>query len=137
MNSLILRTAVRALQPVLLLYSFFLLVAGHNQPGGGFVGGLIAAAALALYAIAYDADSARALAIVDPRTTIGAGLVLALISGLLPLLGGLPLLTGVWADLPLAGNDKLALGSPILFDVGVYLVVIGVTLLMVLSLVED
>jgi len=136
-NSLILRTAVRALQPVLLLYSFFLLVAGHNQPGGGFVGGLIAAAALALYAIAYDAASARTLAIVDPRTTIGVGLLLALISGLLPLIAGLPLMTGLWASVPLAGNTKLALGSPILFDIGVYLVVIGMTLLMVLSLVED
>ena len=132
MNSLILRTAVRVFQPVLLVYSFFLLVAGHNQPGGGFVGGLVAAAALALYAIAYDAQSARTLAIVNPRTTIGIGLMLALVSGLLPLLGGLPLMTGLWMDVPLVG----ALGTPILFDIGVYLVVIGVTLLMVLTLVE-
>jgi len=131
-NSLILRTAVRVFQPVLLVYSFFLLVAGHNQPGGGFVGGLVAAAALALYAIAYDAQSARTLAIVNPRTTIGIGLMLALVSGLLPLLGGLPLMTGLWMDVPLVG----ALGTPILFDIGVYLVVIGVTLLMVLTLVE-
>lgn len=133
MNSLILRTAVRVLQPVLLVYSFFLLVAGHNQPGGGFVGGLVAAAALALYAIAYDAQSARALAIVNPRTLVGVGLGLALGSGLLPLLGGLPLMTGLWTELPLVG----ALGSPFLFDIGVYFVVIGVTLLMVLTLVED
>ena len=132
MNSLILRTAVRVFQPVLLVYSFFLLVAGHNQPGGGFVGGLVAAAALALYAIAYDAQSARTLAIVNPRTTIGIGLMLALVSGLLPLLGGLPLMTGLWTDVPLVG----VLGTPILFDIGVYLVVIGVTLLMVLTLVE-
>ena len=73
----------------------------------------------------------------DPRTTIGVGLLLALISGLLPLMGGLPLMTGLWASVPLGGGEELALGSPILFDVGVYLVVIGVTLLMVLSLVED
>lgn len=133
MNSLILRTAVRAFLPVLLVYSFFLLVTGHNQPGGGFVGGLVAAAALALYAIAYDAVSARTLAIVNPRTLIGVGLGLALASGLLPVLGGLPLMTGLWAEIPPFG----ALGSPFLFDIGVYLVVIGVTLLMVLTLVED
>lgn len=136
MNSLILRTAVRVFQPVLLVYSFFLLVAGHNQPGGGFVGGLVAAAALALYAIAYDAGSARTLAIVDPRTFIGAGLSLALASGLLPLVTGLPFLTGLWADLPVPGGT-LAVGTPFLFDLGVYLVVVGVTLLMVLTLVED
>jgi multicomponent Na+:H+ antiporter subunit B len=136
MNSLILRTAVRVFQPVLLVYSFFLLVAGHNQPGGGFVAGLVAAAALALYAIAYDAASARTLAIVDPRTFIGVGLSLSLVSGLLPLLAGLPFLTGLWADLPVPGGT-LAVGTPFLFDLGVYLVVVGVTLLMVLTLVED
>jgi multicomponent Na+:H+ antiporter subunit B len=136
-NSLILRTAVRVFQPVLLVYSFFLLIAGHNQPGGGFVGGLVAAAALALYAIAYDARSARALAIVDPRTFVGLGLGLALASGLLPLLGGLPLMTGLWGELPLPGDEGLVVGSPFLFDLGVYLVVVGVTLLMVLTLVED
>jgi multicomponent Na+:H+ antiporter subunit B len=135
-NSLILRTAVRALQPVLLLYSFFLLLVGHNQPGGGFVGGLVAAAALALYAIAYDARSARLLAIVNPRTTLGVGLLLALFSGLLAVPAGLPVLTGVWGYLPLPGGG-VALGTPLLFDVGVYLVVIGVTLLIVLTLVED
>ena len=136
MNSLILRAAVRALQPVLLLYSFFLLVAGHNQPGGGFVGGLVAAAALALYAIAYDAASARALAIVNPRTMLGVGLLLALVSGTIALLAQRPLMTGLWADIPVGGG-KLALGTPLLFDVGVYLVVVGVTLLIVLTLVED
>lgn len=136
MNSLILRTAVRALQPLLLLYSVFLLVAGHNQPGGGFVGGLVAAAALALYAIAYDAASARRLAIVDPRTTIGIGLLLALASGMAGLAAGLPLMTGVWFE-PSIGGQTVAIGTPLLFDAGVYLVVIGVTLLFVLTLVED
>ncbi len=134
MDSLILRTAVRVFQPVLLLYSFFLLMAGHNQPGGGFVGGLVAAAALALYAIAYDAASARTLAIVNPRTFIGVGLALAIASGMLPLAVGLPLMTGLWGHLPVLG---VAVGTPLLFDVGVYLVVVGVTLLMVLALVED
>ena len=136
MNSLILRTAVRAMQPVLLLYSLFLLVAGHNQPGGGFVGGLIAAAALALYAIAYDASSARALAVVNPRTTLGAGLLLALVSGTIALGAGRPLMTGLWVDVPV-GDGYFALGTPLLFDVGVYLVVVGTTLLIVLTLVED
>jgi multicomponent Na+:H+ antiporter subunit B len=136
MNSLILRTAIRAFLPVLLVYSVFLLMAGHNQPGGGFVAGLVAAAALALYAIAHDAESARALAIMNPRTVIGVGLALALGSGLLPLLAGLPLLTGLWIHVPLPGRT-VEVGTPFLFDFGVYFVVIGVTLLIVLTLVED
>jgi multicomponent Na+:H+ antiporter subunit B len=137
MRSLILRTAVRMLQPLLLLYSVFLLVAGHNQPGGGFVGGLVAAAALAVYAIAHDAPAARALAIVHPRTFLGAGLVLAVGSGMMALVAGRPLMTGLWTDVPVLGMGTLALGTPLLFDVGVYLVVIGVTLLVVFTLVEE
>lgn len=134
MKSLILRTAARALQPVFLLYSMFLLLAGHNEPGGGFSGGLVAASAISLFAIAYDVDSARRVIGVDPRTLIAVGLLLALASGLLPLLAGLPLMTGLWTTLP-GGN--VAVGTPLLFDLGVYLLVIGVTLLKVLSLAEE
>jgi multicomponent Na+:H+ antiporter subunit B len=137
MNSLILRTAARALQPVFLLYSMFLLIAGHDEPGGGFSGGLVAASAISLYAIAYDVDSARRIIPADPRTLIGVGLALALSSGLLSVFAGLPPMTGLWTTLPTPNGGSLAVGTPLLFDVGVYLLVIGVTLLKVLSLAEE
>lgn len=71
MISLILSTAISYLMPLLLLFSVFLLMRGHSHPGGGFVGGLVASAAFALYEIAYGARRARQVVRVDPGTLIG------------------------------------------------------------------
>ena len=65
-DSPIFRTAARLLMPLLLLFSVFLLLRGHNEPGGGFVGGLVAAAAFALYAIAFGTRRARQALVVSP-----------------------------------------------------------------------
>ena len=81
MTSPIFRTAARLLMPLLLLFAVFLLLRGHNEPGGGFVGGLVAAAAFALYVIAYGVERARRALLVKPLTLLGAGLLIALVSG--------------------------------------------------------
>lgn len=135
MISLILSTAARYLLPLLLLFSFFLLLRGHNAPGGGFIGGLVAAAAFALYAVANGAAEARKILGAEPRVLIGFGLSVALASGLLPLFLGLPFMTGLWLPNELPALGKI--GTPVLFDLGVYFVVIGVTLLIIFSLMED
>lgn len=135
MTSLILSTATTYLLPLLLLLSVYLLFHGHDFPGGGFVGGLVAAAAFALYSIAHGAPESRRMLKVDPRTLIGIGLMTALVSGLLPLLFGEPFLTGLWVTIKVP--IELKLGTPVLFDVGVYLVVIGTTLTIIFSLAED
>lgn len=137
MRSLILRTAASALEPLMLLFSIFLLVAGHNEPGGGFVGGLVASAAFTLHALAHGARNTRALLGVDPRTLVGLGLLVAVGAALLPAMQARPLLTGVWTEVRVPGFGILALGTPLLFDLGVYLLVAGVVLVMVLSLEED
>jgi len=136
MDSLILRSAARLLLPLLLLFSIFLLLRGHNEPGGGFSGGLVAAAAFALLTIATDVPTTRRTLRMSPRVFIGAGLLVAVASGAIGLIGGGAFLTGLWAELPLPGGATLAVGTPLLFDVGVYLVVIGVVLTIVLSLME-
>lgn len=135
MHSMILSTATRYLLPLLLMFSIFLLLRGHNEPGGGFVGGLVAAAALALYAMALGLRSARQVLAIDPRTLIYVGLLTAAVSGLPALFRGLEFMTGLWSTqtLPVIGK----LGTPLLFDVGVYLVVIGVTLTIIFALMED
>ena len=130
-NSPIFRTAARLLMPLLLLFAVFLLLRGHNEPGGGFVGGLVAAAAFALYAIAFGVKRARQALLVKPMTLLGAGLLIALFSGLPAVLRGQPFLTALWARGP------LPLGTPALFDVGVFLVVAGVVLMMIFSLAEE
>ena len=127
----IFQTAARLLMPLLLLFSVFLLLRGHNQPGGGFVGGLVAAAAFALYAIAFGVRRARQALQVKPMMLLGVGLLVALISGLPAAFRGQPFLTALWLSGP------VPLGSPALFDVGVFLVVGGVVLMMVFSLAEE
>ena len=134
--SLILTTASSFLMPLLMLFSVFLLLRGHNEPGGGFTGGLVAAAAFALYGVASGPGAARRALVIDPRRLIPIGLVLALGSGLLSFGGGFPFMTGLWVSIPLGAQDKLALGTPLLFDAGVYLVVLGVTLTVILTLAE-
>jgi multicomponent Na+:H+ antiporter subunit B len=136
MDSLILRSAARLLLPLLLLFSIFLLLRGHNEPGGGFSAGLVAAAAFALLTIATDVPTTRRTLRMSPRIFMGAGLLVAIASGAVGLIGGGAFLTGLWTELPLPGGATLAVGTPLLFDVGVYLVVIGVVLTIVLSLME-
>lgn len=133
--SLILLTATRYLVPVLFLFAIFVLVRGHNEPGGGFVGGLVAASAVALYAIAYNSREARRLLRLPTTTLIGAGLLIALGSGLVGVLNGKPFLTGIWSGtrLPVVGK----LGTPLLFDIGVFLTVLGVALQIILGLMEE
>ncbi len=136
MNSLILRTAVRFLMPLLLLFSLFLLVRGHNQSGGGFAGGLVAASAFALYSLSYNAAEARRVLRFPPALLIASGLLIAVVSGLIGLLAGQPFLTGLWTYVSVPGLGKLEVGTPVLFDIGVYLLVFGITLTMVFSLEE-
>jgi multicomponent Na+:H+ antiporter subunit A len=131
LTSPIFRTAARLLMPLLLLFSVFLLLRGHNEPGGGFVGGLVAAAAFALYAIAFGVERARQALLVKPLTLLGAGLLVALASGIPAALRGQPFMTAQWA------LEPVALGTPVLFDVGVFFVVTGVVLMMIFSLAEE
>ncbi len=135
--SLILRTAVRWIAPLLLLFSLFLLLRGHNEPGGGFSGGLIAATGFALFTFGYSLETARRLLRLPPSTLVAVGIGVAFASGLVSLVRGEPLLTGVWIAFPLPGETSLELGTPLLFDVGVYLTVIGAALTMLFAFAEE
>jgi multicomponent Na+:H+ antiporter subunit B len=136
-KSLILRTAARLILPLLLLYSIFLLLRGHNEPGGGFAAGLVAASAFALYALAFNVESANRALQIRPDTLIAIGLLVAAASGLLGLVRGESFMKGLWTALPLPVEVRLYVGTPLVFDMGVYLVVIGVTTMIVLNLAEE
>ncbi|NJO36596.1 MAG: Na+/H+ antiporter subunit B [Rhizobiales bacterium] len=138
MNSLILRTVSRFLVGLMLLFSVFLLLRGHNEPGGGFIGGLVAAAGIIVYGIAEGPAAVRGILRVDPRAIAMAGLLMALVAGVLAASAGAPFLTGLWTFIGATPDDKgLALGTPLLFDIGVYFVVVGGVLGMVVSLEEE
>ena len=134
-GSVILRTATRFLITLLFLTALFLLWRGHNEPGGGFIGGLVAAGAFALYLMAFGEAAMRRLLRVAPRDLLGVGLAIALVSGLFAVFSNEAFMTGQWMSLKLGeGLEPLKLGTPLLFDIGVFLVVVGFTLTIVLAL---
>jgi len=128
-RSLILDTTVRLVFDAVLVFSLYLLFAGHNQPGGGFVGGLVAAAAVALRYLAGGLSEVRTIFAIRPWTFLSIGLLLAVGTAIVPLLFGAPPLDqAAWElDLPLLGKAKAT--SATVFDAGVYLVVMGVILM--------
>ena len=135
MSSIILSTASRYLLPLMLIFSFFLLLRGHNEPGGGFVGGLVAAAAYALYLIANDVEEAKKLLKAEPIKLIAIGLLLAILSAFISVINRQDFMTGVWAknEFPVIGK----VGTPLLFDLGVYFLVLGIVTKIIFSLAEE
>ena len=130
MSTLILHAATRYLVPLLLLFSLFLLWRGHHEPGGGFAGGLVAATAFVLIALAEAVDVARRVLRLPPPRIVALGLAIGVGAGLGAILAGRPFLTGLWPE-------DGGLGSPLLFDLGVYLTVVGVVLSVLLALIEE
>lgn len=135
-KSFILQVATRLLLPVLLLMSIFLFVRGHNRPGGGFIGGLVLVTVLALQMIAYNLETARNTLPVPPRALVAVGLLVALGSGLIGPIRGQPFMTGQWISFSLGAWEEVHLGTPMLFDLGVYLVVVGAISSIIFLLVE-
>src|SRR5690606_18615338 len=126
MKTMILKTASNYLLPLLLLFAVFILLRGHYLPGGGFVGGLVAAIAFVLHGFANGNKETRMLLKYHPRSFMPFGLALALIAAFLPMMNGSPVLTALWVDepMPIIG----LIGSALLFDTGIFFVVIGVAL---------
>lgn len=123
------------LLPLLIVFSIYLLLRGHNEPGGCFVGGLVAASAFTLYAIANGVEVAKEKLRLQPRSIILIGVSVMVGSGLVSLILGEPLLTGFWFETPVPVIGKI--GTPLIFDVGVYLLVTGIALSVIFTLAED
>lgn len=141
MNTLIFRTACRFIVPLSLIFSVFLYFKGHQTPGGGFVGGLVAAVALIIFRYAYGRQWLERLLPAPERTMIAVGLIFALITGVGALAFGLPFLSSNYGYIPLpsvdGGEEFFEWATVMLFDLGVYLVVAGVMLGMVDALASE
>jgi len=131
MNTLFFRTVAPLLTVVMLVFSVFVLLRGHNEPGGGFIGGLIGAAAIAIYGIAMGAQAAQRAMRVEPMALAGLGLGVAVLAGMLSLPFELPFLSGLWGEW-----FGVTVSTPLVFDIGVYLVVFGTLSALTLGL-ED
>jgi monovalent cation:proton antiporter len=137
MSSLILTTVTRLVFFVVLLFSVYLLLRGHNNPGGGFIAGVMTALAILLLSIASDLRQVRRVLQVDPKLLTGVGLLVALTTGVVPMLFGYPFLTSTFGHLHAPWLGEVELASAFFFDLGVYGVVVGGTLLMIMTLAEE
>jgi len=135
LDKTILRTSTNYLLPLLILFSIFLLIRGHYLPGGGFVGGLVASIAFVLHSFAYTPSQTLKMFSIQPLFVIPFGLMLCFFSGILPTVLGYPFMSVVWfADNVVAIGS---FGSALIFDLGVYMVVIGVVLTILFTISEN
>lgn len=133
MNTLIFRTIAPLIVAIMLVFSVYICLRGHNEPGGGFIGGLIAASAIAVLGMASGAEAARRALRLDPLAIAGFGVFIAGLSGLLSLFTGSPFMTSIWLYLEL-GETTVPFSTPMVFDIGVYLVVFGTIATIALAL---
>ena len=133
-SSVVLETAVRLVFHTVLVFGVYLLFAGHNQPGGGFVGGLVCGAAFTLRFVARGRAGLAEAVPVEPALPLGLGIVLAALTGSASWVLGEDFLRSGTAllALPVLGDVKLT--SALAFDTGVFLVVVGVVLALLRTL---
>ncbi|ASP33311.1 MULTISPECIES: Na(+)/H(+) antiporter subunit B [Stappiaceae] len=124
MRTIIFRTIAPYLSALMVLFSIFVLLRGHNEPGGGFIGGLIAASALAIFGIACGVASVRRAIVFHPMGIAGFGLFIGAAAGIISLFKSQPFMTSQWWYVKAFGVE-IPLSSPLIFDIGVYLVVVG------------
>jgi len=124
MRTVILQTSIKILLPLFIMFSLFLLFRGHNAAGGGFIGGLLASIGLFMRAMVLGVNNTIAKYKIRPIGIIALGLLISAISITIPVFLGKPLMTGIWLNIaiPLIGK----IGTPLIFDIGVYILVIGV-----------
>lgn len=135
MNTIIVRTTLKIIVPLFMLFSVYLLFRGHNLPGGGFIGGLIAAIPIVFHVMVYGVEKTKKIFRLNVFLLMGLGLFIAAFSGLIAMFMGDAFLTSIWGDfeIPLLGKP----GTPIMFDIGVYLVVVGIVLRIAFAMSED
>ncbi|GEN54047.1 MULTISPECIES: Na(+)/H(+) antiporter subunit B [Halobacillus] len=136
-NDIILRTTTTLIAFILLGFSVYLFFAGHNAPGGGFIGGLMTAAAIILMYMAYGSKAMEKILPINFRFLIPVGLMVAAATGIGGMVFDAPFLTQTFAyfQLPILGKTELA--TALLFDLGVYLAVVGVTMTIILTIAYD
>lgn len=135
MKTIILKTATSFLLPLLLIFSFFIFLRGHYLPGGGFVGGLIASIGIVLFFFAHGIHATKKMFAIHPGFLMPLGLLMAITAGILPILSKENYLKALWLNFPVPALGYL--GTPVLFDLGVYTVVLGVTLTIIFTINES
>lgn len=136
MNTLILRVASRLMVGLILIFAAYLLLRGHHSPGGGFAAALVAGTGFVLFFIAEGTEPVRRTLRLPPAMLAGLGVVTAIVAGAAGPLTGKPFLTGIWLSTGDSVSGVIELGTPLLFDVGVFLAVLGAILTVLFALEE-
>ncbi|WP_080874680.1 Na(+)/H(+) antiporter subunit B [Oceanobacillus timonensis] len=136
-NNMMLQTLARLIIVIVLSFSIYLLLAGHNSPGGGFVGGLMTASAILILYLSFDIKSIQAVIRFDYVKIVGIGLLLAALTGVISMVFGFPFMKQFfdYFTLPILGEVELT--TAMLFDLGVYFVVLASALKIILTIAED
>ncbi|ANU25859.1 Na(+)/H(+) antiporter subunit B [Planococcus versutus] len=136
-NDVMLQTATKVVTFIILMFAVHIFFAGHYTPGGGFVGGLLTTSAIVLLMLAFDIETVKKILPINYVTMTATGLLLALATASAAIIFDVPFFTHAFGyfDLPLFG--KTSLHSAMLFDAGVYLVVVGVTMTIIQTIGED
>ncbi|MFB4167397.1 Na(+)/H(+) antiporter subunit B [Virgibacillus sp. JSM 102003] len=136
-NDLILRTTTSLIVFILLGFSIYLLLVGHNAPGGGFVGGLMTASAIVLMYMSYGSEALEKILPVNYRMLIPSGLLLAVGTGVGSFIFNESFLSHTYGYFHFPIFGKIELATAMLFDIGVYVTVLGVTITIILSIAND
>lgn len=136
-NDMMIQTSMRLITLIVFAFSFYLFFAGHNSPGGGFIGGLMTASAILVLYLAFDKKKINKAIRINYTTIIGVGLLLAVVTGMVSMFFDYPFLTHFFGyfHFPVFGEVELTTALP--FDLGVYLVVVGAAMSIILAIAKD
>lgn len=136
-NDTMLQVSMRIITLIIFAFSFYLFLAGHNNPGGGFIGGLMTASAILVLYLAFDMKTITKAIPFNYTTMIGVGLLVAVFTGIVSILFGFPFLTQFFGYFQFPVFKEVELTTALPFDLGVYLVVVGAALTIILAIAED
>jgi len=136
-NDMMIQTSMRLITLIVFAFSFYLFFAGHNSPGGGFIGGLMTASAILVLYLAFDRKKINKAIRFNFTTIIGVGLLLAVGTGMVSMLFDFPFITHFFGYFNFPVFGKVELTTALSFDLGVYLVVVGAAMSIILAIAED
>ena len=136
-NEVILQSVTKVIVFIILTLALYLFFSGHNNPGGGFVGGLVLASSFVLMLLAFDIETVKEGIPVDFKIISAFGALIVLLTGLGATIFGEPFLTQTFATLELPLFGEIEFSTVTIFEIGVALAVVGVVVTIILSISED